>query len=160
MDLGRQILAAALTSGFRESGISSVTGSSDNPDTVMVAVRTNGLAFDSIIGFESADGDIIPMVPETYLRTLVQIANQRFRTNKERTERFRSALLYRDTRKPSGRSGDWEPAEARRARKREEGLRRRAEKLSNMASEQDSAADASAHAWEHEGIDFLGGSSS
>jgi len=61
----------------------------------MVAVRSSGLAFDCIIGHASLceEGKAVPMVSENYLRTLVAVANQRFEVNKERTKRFREALL-------------------------------------------------------------------
>ncbi|KAK0308443.1 hypothetical protein LTR01_005070 [Friedmanniomyces endolithicus] len=103
---------AALTAGFRESGITGILPSASNhPATPMVAVRSSGLVFDCIIGYStnislsepdssnvSTGGEaprpkIVPMVSEGYLRTLLGIANQRFKTNEERRERFRKALL-------------------------------------------------------------------
>ncbi|TKA69864.1 hypothetical protein B0A55_08921 [Friedmanniomyces simplex] len=109
---------AALTAGFRESGITGILSPSPaQPATPMVAVRSSGLVFDCIIGYSSTsttlgrgepeisdastggDGEaprpqrIVPMVSEAYLRTLLGIANQRFTTNGERRERFRKALL-------------------------------------------------------------------
>ncbi|KAK0932903.1 hypothetical protein LTR29_015536 [Friedmanniomyces endolithicus] len=105
---------AALTAGFRESGITGILSSSANhPATPMVAVRSSGLVFDCIIGYsttvspsgptgsnlstgaDAARPKIVPMVSEAYLRTLLAIANQRFKTNEERRERFRKALLGR-----------------------------------------------------------------
>jgi len=63
----------------------------------MVAVRSSGLAYDCIVGYCPADSgedaQIVPMVSEAYLRTLLAIANQRFKTNEERRERFRKALM-------------------------------------------------------------------
>ncbi|KAI7092796.1 hypothetical protein KC343_g21201, partial [Hortaea werneckii] len=92
--------SAALQAGFRESGINSTQeGKDGSPACPMVAVRSSGLAFDCIIGYyaegESPEdqGTIKPMVSEGYLRTLVSVANQRFRTNIERRERFRATLL-------------------------------------------------------------------
>jgi len=84
----------------------------------MVAVRSTGLAFDAIIGFQEEDGTNMSIVDEAYLRSLVGIANDRFRVNAERIERFRSALLGKE------QVSEWEDAEARRRRKREEGLQR------------------------------------
>ncbi|KAK0897905.1 hypothetical protein LTR02_010452 [Friedmanniomyces endolithicus] len=105
---------AALTSGFRESGSTGILSSSSNhPATPMVAVRSSGLVFDCIIGYstnvslsepisshastggEASRPKIVPMVSEGYLRTLLGIANQRFKTNEERRERFRKGLLRR-----------------------------------------------------------------
>ncbi|KAI7193480.1 hypothetical protein KC363_g2747 [Hortaea werneckii] len=92
--------SAALQAGFRESGINSTQEAKDgSPACPMVAVRSSGLAFDCIIGYYAEgsspedQGTIKPMVSEGYLRTLVNVANQRFRTNIERRERFRATLL-------------------------------------------------------------------
>lgn len=86
-----------MEAGFRESGISGLGTPSrqKGPSTPMVAVRTNGMSFDSIIGYMSADGRIHPMVSEPYLKTIVKIANDRFKTNEERKDRFRAMLLAR-----------------------------------------------------------------
>lgn len=91
----------------------------------MVAVRTQGLALDSIIGYEDTQGRMISTVSESYLRTLVKIANQRFAVNTERKERFRRALLHSS--ESDSVPTDWEPADVRRERKRAEGLRKREE---------------------------------
>lgn len=127
----QKVHAAALQSGFRESGISSINTSSLETSTAMVAVRTMGLAFDSVIGYEDSTDKLIPMVTESYMRILADIGNERFQVNKERTERFRSALFdaFRapDSTEKQGDDGAWEPIEQRRARMREEGLRRKAE---------------------------------
>lgn len=93
--------SAALQAGFRESGINGVLEAKDgSPATPMVAVRSSGLAFDCIIGYCQSSSEpggsearVRPMVSEEYLRTLVGVANQRFRTNSERRERFREALV-------------------------------------------------------------------
>ncbi|KAK3065787.1 hypothetical protein LTR53_018037 [Teratosphaeriaceae sp. CCFEE 6253] len=95
--------SAALTAGFRESGITSIVDHSANQTaTPMVAVRSSGLAFDCVIGYcdqhsgEALSGEqsrIKLMVFEAHLRTMLEIANQRFTTNEERRERLREALL-------------------------------------------------------------------
>lgn len=91
----QKALSAALQAGLRESGINGVLDSGSHRATPMVAVRSSGLAFDCIIGHASLceEGKAVPMVSENYLRTLVAVANQRFEVNKERTKRFREALL-------------------------------------------------------------------
>lgn len=113
-----------MLAGFRESGISSITGSHPTP---IVAVRTQGLALESIIAYQDANGNVQPMVSEQYLRTLLELANSRFISNTERTERFRHALLGHDTHRDHKHRADWEPADVRRERKRAEGLKKRAE---------------------------------
>ncbi|KAK4892716.1 hypothetical protein LTR27_008815 [Elasticomyces elasticus] len=100
--------SAALTAGFRESGITGNLNQSHNhAASPMVAVRSSGLAFDCVIGYSTPEHDdqkngdsegvtrprIVPMVSEAYLRTLLSIANQRFKTNEERRERFRGTLM-------------------------------------------------------------------
>lgn len=91
----------------------------------MVAVRTAGLALESIIGVVDGDengGEKVPtaVVGREYLEMLVRIANERFAANSERMERFRMELM-RAHEKAQG--GVWEDKEARRARKRAEGLK-------------------------------------
>jgi len=121
----------------------------------MVAVRTAGLAFDSIIGYMDDGGRIGPMVAEEYLRTLVEVANERFTTNGERKERFRAALLRAveaDGKKGEARV-DWEPADQRRDRKRVEGLKRKKEK--QRQAEQVKSAGESEDIDRTDGMDVL-----
>lgn len=113
-----------MSAGFRESGIHSITGQDPNP---IVAIRTMGLSFSSIIAYATPSGEIKPMVSESYLRTLVQIANERFMVNTVRTERFRRSLLGLDVKAKEGANGEWEPADVRKERKRAEGLKRKQE---------------------------------
>jgi tRNA wybutosine-synthesizing protein 3 len=120
-------LTAALSAGFRESGAVSLGAAKNGETTPMVAVRSTGYSFDSIIGYQNNDGDNIPLVDERYLQTLVAIANDRFRINTERIARFRKALM--DAFSPSAvgegsKNPDWEDAEVRKQRKRDEGLAR------------------------------------
>ena len=91
-----------MSAGFRESGINSILPSispqQTTPATPMVGVRSSGLAFDCIIGYSESGNDeeeptIKAMVTENYLRTVIAVANQRFKTNVERTARLRKALL-------------------------------------------------------------------
>ncbi|GAB7352587.1 hypothetical protein MBLNU459_g2969t1 [Dothideomycetes sp. NU459] len=128
IDSAQRVQSAALQSGFRESGISSI--SPERADsTAMAAVRTTGLAFDSLIGYEAADGRLLPMVPASYMRVLVKIANERFVVNKERTERFRELLMSQfasGNRVANEDNGAWEPSDVRKARLRAEGLLRQA----------------------------------
>lgn len=95
----------------------------------MVAIRTMGLAFESLIGHQ-VDGRHLRLVSPEYLGTLVSIANERFAENTKRIGRFRDAFREAVSapaprRNPEGE--EWEDAAARRERKRAEGLRRKAE---------------------------------
>ncbi|KAI5369819.1 Putative tRNA wybutosine-synthesizing protein [Septoria linicola] len=117
--------SAAMSAGFRESGIAGIVGSDPTPH---VGVRTQGLALESIIAYQDSSEMIRPMVTEKYLRTLLEVANQRFVANDERKSRFAQHLFRsREVAPKIGDSGEWESAEVRRERKRAEGLRRRAE---------------------------------
>jgi tRNA wybutosine-synthesizing protein 3 len=136
------LLSAAINAGFRESGLQSLRNLDDPGACPVVAVRTAGLALESIIGHaglndalevehQHTEGSELyaneyeALVTEDYLGILVSIANERFEANKEKIARFRTclreavALQLKKTREAE----DWEDAESRRQRKREEGLR-------------------------------------
>ncbi|KAK2736340.1 hypothetical protein FQN57_000790 [Myotisia sp. PD_48] len=126
------VLAAASTAGFRESGLQGLRCLEDPDSCPVVAVRSSGLALESIIGYldENENGDVSAksLVDEEYLRLLVQLANERFKTNTDRVERFRVKLLElieRQQRGYSSKHGQREDPDARRERKRAEGLQQR-----------------------------------
>lgn len=161
------VLAAASHAGFRESGLQSLRclevlhsntpgqhpSSTDNAShSPIVAVRSAGLAFESVIGYcEDSNNNSEPvlrsLVTEEYLRMLIALANERFEVNKERVERFRSRLLdlCKTTPNPANRGthrkkpSDWEDPQTRKDRKRLEGLKRQAEKV--RRKESDSKSD-------------------
>ncbi|EOD50879.1 tRNA wybutosine-synthesizing protein [Neofusicoccum parvum] len=126
----QRVLSAALQAGFRESGAVGLQANTDGSITPMVAVRSIGLTFDSVIACEADDGRMVPVVDEEYLRSLVELANERFAVNTERIKRFRAQLVAQfrqpgeDTKLLKGKKGHpgWEDAAARRERKRAEGL--------------------------------------
>lgn len=103
-----------------------LVSSTAEPATPMVGIRSMGLALESVIGSESG-GEEICMVPEYQLRSLVEISNDRFKENTKRIERFRSLLQETGNNAPAkkGKHGEeWEDADARRERKRAEGLKK------------------------------------
>lgn len=109
-----------------------------------MAVRTAGLAFDSIVAYLDSAGTVTPMVEEGYLRTLLQVANERFEVNAERKQRFQEALMHAIM--GGGKAGreskeGWEPAEQRRERKRAEGLRKKAEMEQQRLASNDKCKD-------------------
>jgi tRNA wybutosine-synthesizing protein 3 len=123
----QRILAAALAAGFRESGAVSLGSTKTGEANPMVAVRSAGYSFDSIIGYLDGESRNISLVDERYLRTLVCIANDRFKINTERISRFRAALMESYQANPSTGASpkvDWEDADVRKQRKRAEGLMR------------------------------------
>ncbi|OHE99793.1 tRNA wybutosine-synthesizing protein [Colletotrichum orchidophilum] len=146
------ILKCALAAGFRESGALNLLPSTSqgedeasSPVTPMVGVRTMGLALESLIGYVDEDEDEARggggggggaerhcTVTPDYLRDLLRIANERFVENAARIARFRAALQEAVAGPPPklGEGGaEWEDADARRERKKAEGLRRKEEVL-------------------------------
>lgn len=122
----QRVLSAAINAGFRESGVQSLKNLDDPNAFPMVAVRTAGLVLSSVIGCaknDERDEEILSLVNEGYLRMLVNVANERFLANTDRIERF-TAQLFPST---TAQNLKWEDPEARRERKRAEGLRRREE---------------------------------
>ncbi|KAL8773463.1 MAG: hypothetical protein Q9209_001567 [Squamulea sp. 1 TL-2023] len=137
------VLGAAISAGFRESGVQSLKNLTDRNAVPMVAVRSAGLAFESVIGVVY-DRSVLPpilsgigdgeqqhgeqfteaLVNEEYLELLVRIANERFKTNIERIRRFEDSLFGGI--EPE-ESNAWEDKQARQERKKTEGLRRREE---------------------------------
>ena len=126
------ILAAAINAGFRESGIQSLKNLDDSHAFPMVAIRTAGLAFESLVGLipnhrpVQEDGaeieeQITRIVSEAYLELLINIANERFKINAERIRRFEQDLFKRE----EGLGQAWEDNKSRRERKRAEGLEQR-----------------------------------
>ena len=103
----------------------------------MVAIRTAGLSFETVIGIvkyshDSESGTEIEtmeaIVSEEYLAMCFNVVNERFRWNEGRKERLRTEIREAFF----GRAEklerlDWEDKEDRRRRKREEGLRRKEE---------------------------------
>jgi len=121
LQTARIILTAALSAGFRESGIM-------NPGLTehsfpMIAIRCNGLAMDSIIGVMNASHPSIKMiVDENYLKTMMLISSLRFEDNRRRIDAFSGKIeqvLFNQ-----GQALTKESKGERKIRKREEGLRR------------------------------------
>ena len=130
------ILAAALSAGFRESGVQSLKNLDDPHAFPMVAIRTSGLALGSVVGYlrehEHEDGHyqnegdpqhpatIHSLVDEDYLAFLVRLANERFGANAARVRRLSDNLFARPD--PAACEPAWEDKAARRRRLRAEGL--------------------------------------
>ena len=123
------VLAAALQSGFRESGAINLISLNHEPPAPMVAVRSMGLSLESIVGC-GRGGINVPdcIVPEETLQCLVGIANERFVENTQRIDRFRRLLKKLsieesgDARRKGQEGEEWENPQARKERKRAEGL--------------------------------------
>lgn len=119
---------AANLAGFRESGLQSLKCLIDSSSYPVVAVRTNGLAMASIIGYldeTSKEGKptFRSMVSEEYLGMLIKQANERFIENDKRIKRFMHNLGYQILQyEPAGKVPSMESKDERRHRKRTEGL--------------------------------------
>ncbi|CRG86222.1 hypothetical protein PISL3812_03225 [Talaromyces islandicus] len=152
------VLTAASNAGFRESGLQSLRCLETTPEnssqassadsstpSPIVAVRSSGLSFESVIGYyeETPDGGesiMRSLVTEEYLKMLVALANERFVVNKSRVERFRAKLLelYAAASSPTANSKSrkppgWEDPQVRREKKRAEGLQRKVEAVRQKA---------------------------
>ncbi|KAK0729707.1 methyltransferase TYW3-domain-containing protein [Lasiosphaeris hirsuta] len=118
------VIQAGMEAGFRETGAVSLLGRRPEDGAMpMVAVRSMGLSFESLVGVEG-DGERYCIVSAAYLERLVRIANERFAENQKRIARFQEALTKALAPKAAN---DWEDTETRRERKRQEGLKRRDE---------------------------------
>ncbi|KAK5654392.1 hypothetical protein OQA88_7301 [Cercophora sp. LCS_1] len=124
------VIQAGMEAGFRESGAVGILARRPEETAMpMVAVRSMGLAFESVIGVETEDAEggskrVCIVDNSGYLTMLAQIANKRFAENQKRVARFQTALKAAFMpKKPPG----WEDAETRKERKRQEGLRRKDE---------------------------------
>ena len=142
------ILAAAINAGFRESGIQSLKNLDDSNAFPMVAIRTAGVAFESLVGIMSnrtqdredgAEGEehITRIVSEGYLEILTRIANERFKINAERIQRFEQDLFKRD----GALEQAWEDSKSRQERKRAEGMEQQRKALMNQERFSFSACD-------------------
>ncbi len=131
------LLRCALHAGFRESGAVSLMASStpgDKSQTAMpmVAIRSMGLSFESLVGYSDDDGVEARnqlIVPPEYLDVLMRIGHERFAENTKRIERFAAAFaeaMRGPPPKKNPEGGAWEDAVARRERLKAEGLRRQA----------------------------------
>lgn len=137
----KPLLAAAINAGFRESGVQSLKALDDPEHGVMVGIRTTGLSFDSVIGVKTVDEidgkeAMQSIVAEQYLKMCVQVIDERFEWNERRKARLTKELRQVFD---NDNQGDWEHKDARAKRKREEGLRRRAEMSKKSVRQQESA---------------------
>ena len=150
------LLRCGLQAGFRESGAINLTATAgtETAPTPMVAIRCMGLTFESLVGVKDGCDRIQCTVTPAYLRTLVDIGNERFAENTRRIQRFRSAVLEAVAAPPAsgpkikGDGSVWEDAEARRERKKAEGLKRKAA-LQNQQSQGQSLDRPNAHLVPH-----------
>lgn len=141
----KPLLSAAISSGFRESGVQSLKNLDDANACPMVAVRTSGLGLESIVASVTQDdkGEVPrfqPLVSKDYYTMLLEISNERFEANQQRIDKFRASL--RDSmaleNKKLQHIAEWESPEARRQRKRKQGLEaKEAAKVDALVSRED-----------------------
>jgi len=134
----RPLLSAAVSSGFRESGVQGLRNLDEPGACPTVAVRTAGLALESVVGHVARGETCRALVSEDYLAVLVELANERFVANRERVERFRACL--RQNMAAAETQGDettregWKDSDKRRQRKCKQGMQ---EKSANKRTVQD-----------------------
>ncbi|KAI9670799.1 MAG: hypothetical protein M1829_004688 [Trizodia sp. TS-e1964] len=126
----QRVLGAAMQAGFRESGALNLVGAGVEGAAPIVAVRSAGLGFDSVVGVlrGGGQGEVCSVVDEAYLRMVVGMANERFEENERRKGKFRQLL-----RAGAEETEGWEDRGVRSARMRGEGLARR-EELRNWSA--------------------------
>ncbi|CAP68097.1 uncharacterized protein PODANS_1_19610 [Podospora anserina S mat+] len=122
----QKVIQAGMEAGFRETGAVSLLSRQDDDHNPVVAVRSMGLSFESLIGVEGTDGVRRAVVGRGYLDRVVRNSEKLFKENERRIGRFREALKGWFEEGPKKKDG-WEDADARRERKRSEGLRRKQE---------------------------------
>jgi tRNA wybutosine-synthesizing protein 3 len=95
----------------------------------MVAIRSNGLAMDAIIGVLDEEGTrpVQKLVTDSYIAMLVRVSNMRLIENARRIDKLTADLEKALFIEKNDRREGWESTEARRARKRAEGLKRQVE---------------------------------
>ncbi|KAJ4989264.1 tRNA wybutosine-synthesizing protein [Stagonosporopsis vannaccii] len=154
LDNAQKLLNSGMGAGFRESGAVSLGSSKTGEANPVVAIRSAGYSFDSIIGYQDDEGRNVAEISASHLSTLVCIANERFKINLDRIARFRSLLL--ESYQPvsvstSSSKPDWEDAELRKQRKRAEGLARQRALQATSSEGKAPSEDTSI------GVDDLGG---
>lgn len=83
---------------------------------------------DSIVGIlDGSNGQIKSLVDDSYLKTLVKVCNLRFEDNKRRTKAFSANIANALFGEGNQINGAREDKETRKARKREEGLKKQRE---------------------------------
>ena len=142
MCLAKPLLGAAINAGFRESGVQSLKAL-DGPDSgTMLAIRTAGLGFETVIGYvEEIEGEemYVSCVDEEYLKMCMRVVNERFIWNVARRERLRDAL--KTTKIQIKKQIAWEDDKSRSERKRAEGIREKLQKERQRCDETLSKVD-------------------
>jgi tRNA wybutosine-synthesizing protein 3 len=116
----KPLLAAAINSGFRESGVQSLKALEGDRGT-MVAIRTAGAAFSTVVGYLGDHDQFHRVVDDDCLRMCLRVIHERFLANDEKKIRLERALRDVIEKHPKH---DKETKEERREWKRREGLAR------------------------------------
>ncbi|TGZ84145.1 hypothetical protein EX30DRAFT_393667 [Ascodesmis nigricans] len=121
----QQLLSTALSSSFRESGILNSTS------FPMLAIRTQSLTLDCIIGvYDDAANSIRALVDRSYVEMLMRIGNDRMAKNQKKMQRLQqeiAAVMENGDAGKGKKNPEWEDAEVRKRRLREEGLKKQEE---------------------------------
>ena len=133
-----------MSAGFRESGALNLLPTTSAHATPMVAIRSMGLGFESVIGRLDENGRPCSIISESLLLTFFETANERFAENEKRRERFYEHLkqevgLGAPTSQKQGDSGAWEDKDARRERLRRQGMEKARAKAAAAAANTESS---------------------
>ena len=125
------LIKAAVSSGFRETGAINLIPSHNTregllPPHPIVAIRTAGVAFESLLGFETMSCQRALLTTRHGIAAMVDIAVERSIENASRRSRFEDTLfdLLQRAEGRRARADAWEDPEERRKRMRMEGLQR------------------------------------
>jgi tRNA wybutosine-synthesizing protein 3 len=129
----RPLLSAAINSGFRESGVQSLRVLDEPGAGVMLAIRTAGLAFETVVGVMEGQ-ELRRIVSGEYLAMCAKVVNEKFRWNDARRERLRAEI--RRFMENQQEANAWEDEDQRRVRKRREGLLRQQQKNGQRAEKE------------------------
>ena len=125
------LIRAAMTAGFRETGAVNLLSDGgavvDSRAQPIVAIRTAGVAFESLLGFQDRCGRRAALTTPRGVVAMVDVAVERAAENEARRARFEDALFAALGKADGHADVVWEGTEERRKRKREEGLKRQQE---------------------------------
>jgi tRNA wybutosine-synthesizing protein 3 len=126
----KPLLTAAIAAGFRESGVQSLKSLDDQEAGVMVAIRTAGLVFDSVVGVVIEGDDesetMQGVVGEGYLQFCTETINEKFVWNQKRKERL-TVELEKARKSLEDDAAEEREEQERWNRNRDEGLRKQQE---------------------------------
>ncbi|KAG0292670.1 hypothetical protein BGZ96_003833 [Linnemannia gamsii] len=155
----KTFLNHSLFSGYRNSGILPsvkrtmlAIRSTLKLDAPIAYIPSSTSSSSTTAGTTTDEGKIYLMVSLSYLRVLIDLSNDKFKMNVAQMARFEERLTKHllnaenstITKKVGDQGGEWEDAEARKERKRREGMMKQEETARARAEKKQAAAEAAA----------------